>query len=246
MIRWRHEHEQHPARLARRAATTRLGAQRTRLETVCYRRCARGDTRCRQPVAQEGALGGRGGIAAPSGAWADTQAQRRATGRGPGLAHPWTGGVRVPRPGVDLQAGGGVHPAYVCRHVPPRPRQPPAACAAPQRPATGRAGRPAQRDGNCGLVAGPLASRGKKATEEGRTIVWVDQAGFYLLPMAVRTWAPCRHTPILRVRLTHDHLAAIGGLTPDRGVFLQKQEPAPPPPHLGCALSLLCCKIRPP
>jgi transposase len=48
--------------------------------------------------------------------------------------------------------------------------------------------------------------RSKKADDEGRTIVWVDQSGFYLLPMAVRTWAPRGHTPILRVPLTHDHL----------------------------------------
>jgi hypothetical protein len=30
----------------------------------------------------------------------------------------------------------------------------------------------------------------KKADEEKYTILWVDEAGFYLLPMAVRTWAP--------------------------------------------------------
>jgi len=71
-----------------------------------------------------------------------------------------------------------------------------------------------------------LAGLGKKATAEGRTIVWVDQSGFDLLPMAVRTWAPWRHTPILRVPLTHDHLAAMGGLTPDGRLFLQTQDQA--------------------
>jgi hypothetical protein len=30
----------------------------------------------------------------------------------------------------------------------------------------------------------------KKAQEEQRAIIWVDEAGLYLLPMAVRTWAP--------------------------------------------------------
>jgi hypothetical protein len=35
--------------------------------------------------------------------------------------------------------------------------------------------------------AGP---RSKKAEEEQATIIWVDEAGFSLLPMAVRTWAP--------------------------------------------------------
>jgi hypothetical protein len=63
-------------------------------------------------------------------------------------------------------------------------------------------------------VAGALARTRKKATAEDRTIVWVDQSGFYLLPMAVRTWALCGQTPILPVPLTHDHLSTIGGITP--------------------------------
>jgi transposase len=75
-------------------------------------------------------------------------------------------------------------------------------------------------------VAGALASAGKKAAAEGRTIVWVDQSGFYLLPMAVRTWAPCGQTPLLRVPLTHDHLSAIGGITSQGRLFLQTQERA--------------------
>jgi transposase len=41
--------------------------------------------------------------------------------------------------------------------------------------------------------------------------------------MAVRTWAPRRHTPILRVPLTHDHLASSAGLTPAGRRFLQTQ-----------------------
>ena len=60
-----------------------------------------------------------------------------------------------------------------------------------------------------------MASSGKKAIDEGRTVIWIDQSGFYLLPMAVRTWAPHGQTPLLQVPLTHDHVAAIGGLTPE-------------------------------
>ena len=48
-----------------------------------------------------------------------------------------------------------------------------------------------------------------------------DEEGFYLLPMAVRTWAPRGQTPVLRVPLTHDHLSAISGITPDGRLFLQ-------------------------
>ncbi len=66
-----------------------------------------------------------------------------------------------------------------------------------------------------------MARHEKKAEEEKRTIVWVDEAGFYLLPMAVRTWAPRGQTPLLRVKLTRDHLSAISGITLDGRLFLQ-------------------------
>jgi hypothetical protein len=40
-----------------------------------------------------------------------------------------------------------------------------------------------------------------------------DEAGFYLLPMAVRTWAPRGQTPILRVKLTRDQRHHAGWAT---------------------------------
>src|SRR5262245_41847616 len=81
--------------------------------------------------------------------------------------------------------------------------------------------RPPSRRG--GKSAG---QRSKKAAAERRTIVWIDQSGFYLLPMAVRTYAPRGHTPILRVPLTRDHLSAISGITPDGRLFMQVQDHA--------------------
>jgi transposase len=57
-------------------------------------------------------------------------------------------------------------------------------------------------------------------------LVFVDEAGFYLLPMTVRTYAPRGQTPVLRVKLTRDHLAAIGGITPQGRLFMQMQERA--------------------
>jgi transposase len=93
-------------------------------------------------------------------------------------------------------------------------------------------------------VAGTLANPRKKATDEGRTIVWVDQSGFYLLPMAVRTWAPWGRTPVLRVPLTRDHLAAIGGLTPDGRLFMQTQDRAYHSPDVVRFLRGLLRKIR--
>jgi hypothetical protein len=49
---------------------------------------------------------------------------------------------------------------------------------------------------------------GKKAEQEGRTIVFVDESGFYLLPMTVRTYALVGQTPVLKVKLTRDHRIA--------------------------------------
>lgn len=71
-----------------------------------------------------------------------------------------------------------------------------------------------------------LASFEKRAGAEGRTIVWVDESGFYLLPARVRTYAPRGQTPILTVPLTRDHLSAISALTPQGRAFLQVQEHA--------------------
>src|SRR6266496_1705076 len=71
------------------------------------------------------------------------------------------------------------------------------------------------------MVGGALAGSKKKAEEDKATLIWVDEAGFYLLPMAVRTWAPRGQTPILRVKLTRDHLSAISGITPDGRLFMQ-------------------------
>jgi transposase len=44
--------------------------------------------------------------------------------------------------------------------------------------------------------------------------------------MAVATWAPVGHTPILRVKLTRDHLSAISGVTPAGQLFLQVRQAA--------------------
>jgi hypothetical protein len=69
-----------------------------------------------------------------------------------------------------------------------------------------------------------LARPQQKAADDGRTIVWGDEAGCYRLPMAVRTWAPRRQTPVLRVKVTHDHLAAISGITLDGRLCLKTRQ----------------------
>jgi transposase len=71
-----------------------------------------------------------------------------------------------------------------------------------------------------------LAPDQKKAIEEGRTVVFTDQTGFYLLPSKVRTYAPVGQTPIIRAPLSRDHLSAMGGITPEGKLYLMTQERA--------------------
>jgi transposase len=71
-----------------------------------------------------------------------------------------------------------------------------------------------------------LASAQKKAEAEGRTVVWVDESGFYLLPGVVRTYAPRGQTPVLRVPLTRDHLSVISGITEAGRLFQMVQTAA--------------------
>jgi transposase len=54
----------------------------------------------------------------------------------------------------------------------------------------------------------------------------VDQSGFYLLPCAVRTYAPVGQTPILHEQLTRDHLSAMSGITPEGKLLMMEQDEA--------------------
>ena len=53
----------------------------------------------------------------------------------------------------------------------------------------------------------------------------MDEAGFYLLPSVVKTYAPRARTPVLRAKLTRDHLSVMAGMTPAARVYtLARQE----------------------
>ena len=71
-----------------------------------------------------------------------------------------------------------------------------------------------------------MARDPKKAEQEGRTLVWIDESGFYLLPALVRTYAPKGETPILQVPLSYDHLSVISAMTPEGQLLMQVQERA--------------------
>jgi hypothetical protein len=53
-----------------------------------------------------------------------------------------------------------------------------------------------------------------RARREGRSLVFVAEAGFSLLPGVVKTSGPEGQTPIVDEGQTPDHLAVMGGITP--------------------------------
>jgi transposase len=59
----------------------------------------------------------------------------------------------------------------------------------------------------------------RRARRQGRTVVFVDESGFYLLPAVVKTYGPEGQTPIVDEWLTRDHLSIMGGLTTEGRVY---------------------------
>jgi transposase len=66
----------------------------------------------------------------------------------------------------------------------------------------------------------------KRALKEGRTIVFADQWGFYLLPAVVRTYAPIGQTPVLHEQLSRDHLSVMSAITLEGKLYMVEQEKA--------------------
>ena len=64
----------------------------------------------------------------------------------------------------------------------------------------------------------------KKAETNGRTVIFVDEAGFYQLPAAVRAWAPRGQTPVLRAPLDYGNLSAISGITQAGKLYMRAFE----------------------
>lgn len=59
----------------------------------------------------------------------------------------------------------------------------------------------------------------RKATRERRTLVFIDESGFYLLPGVVRTYGPKGRTPVIDKWLTRDHLSVMAGFTPEGKLY---------------------------
>lgn len=59
----------------------------------------------------------------------------------------------------------------------------------------------------------------RKAVRERRTLVFVDESGFYLLPGKVKTYGPKGQTPVIDKWLSRDHLSVMAGFTPAGKVY---------------------------
>jgi len=59
----------------------------------------------------------------------------------------------------------------------------------------------------------------RKAIRERRTLVFMDESGFYLMPGVVKTYGPRGQTPVIDKRLTRDHLSVMAGFTPAGKVY---------------------------
>ena len=56
--------------------------------------------------------------------------------------------------------------------------------------------------------------------------MFIDESGFYPLPMGVRTDAPRGETPVLTHWLTRAHLSVIGGITPKGKLYFRVHDRA--------------------
>ena len=63
----------------------------------------------------------------------------------------------------------------------------------------------------------------ERAENEGRTIVFLDEAAFYMSPTVDRSWAPAGTRFELRGPLSRAHLSVIGALTWEGSLYLQTQ-----------------------
>ena len=64
----------------------------------------------------------------------------------------------------------------------------------------------------------------RRAQRERRVLVFEDEAGFYLLPGVIRTYAPEARTPVLHETQTRDHLSVMGGMTPEGRLYALAQQ----------------------
>lgn len=84
----------------------------------------------------------------------------------------------------------------------------------------------------------------KKAKDEGRVILYVDESACYLLPLVAHTWAPCGKTPLLIEQAGRTHLSLIAAIAPNGRIYVAGQDQAFTSEDIVWFLSQLCRRYR--
>ena len=207
--------------LERRTEITRLGTLSTGLGAMSHCPGPGSDQRRHQPVGQESQEPWYCCTATSQADGCSLQADSRATCSTAPTPEAWSTSVGLSGRGVDSapycrSGAAGVWCELPSLTVWPDPQGLPL-----EQTKAYETSQAERRGGHKALEGGALAAAQKKALEEERTVVFVDESGCYLLPAVVRTYAPTGQTPVLREQFTRDHLSAISGITM-RGKLLMR------------------------
>lgn len=94
------------------------------------------------------------------------------------------------------------------------------------------------------LTASAVRLNSKKAKDEGRVILYVDESACYLLPLVAHTWAPRGQTPILVDQAGRTHLSLIAAIAPNGRIYVAGQDQAFTGEDIVWFLSQLCGRYR--
>src|SRR5689334_21066968 len=192
-------------RLARRTSLARLGTPPAGLDTAADCRRAGCHTGLGQQMAHPCPQSRRQCLAAQESQRPALAPEHRAACPIGRLAVPRRRSLRLPWCGLDTWACRHPDQAYLWRELSRLACRSYPQSAALQSPTADPTCQAAQRAGHPRVARARCTSPQKKAVAERRTLVFVDEAGFYLLPSVVRTYAPVGQTPLLPETLTRDH-----------------------------------------
>ncbi|MCK8496073.1 IS630 family transposase [Spirosoma sp. RP8] len=84
----------------------------------------------------------------------------------------------------------------------------------------------------------------KKAKDEKRVIVYVDECACYLLPLLVHSWAPKGQTPIVIEQAGRSHLSLIAAIAPNGRIYVAGQDQPFSGEDIAWFLRQLCSRYR--
>ena len=74
--------------------------------------------------------------------------------------------------------------------------------------------------------------------------MYIDEAGFYLLPFVSRTWAPRGQTPVIEEKAGKEHLSLIAAMAPNGQLYVSGQNKAFDSEGVIGFLEYLCRRYR--